>query len=359
MVTQPFGGVFNGTRALVTGHTGFKGAWLTIWLRELGAQVTGISLPDPPSAPNLFDLLEVAPEIQDLRFDLAEFERTKDAISEAAPDVVFHLAAQPLVLEGYTNPHGTIQTNVLGTTNVLEAVRAIGSVRSVVIATTDKCYRRDGGPHPFVESDPLGGPDPYSASKAAAEMVCAAYRQLPAMPPVATIRAGNVLGGGDWGAHRLVPDLIRAWKNDEPVILRNPDSVRPWQNILDCLGGYLSVSQLHLETGAEPFGAYNIGPLAGASGSSVSEIIEASITALGGGTWKQEDGDPEKPENPALFLDVTRAVEHLGWRPQLTGQQAASNAAEWYRRFYKGESAAKLCHQALRIFRSSAASNFD
>jgi CDP-glucose 4,6-dehydratase len=358
MVTQPFGGAFNGTRALVTGHTGFKGAWLTLWLRELGAQVTGISLPDPPSAPNLFDLLEVAPEIQDLRFDLADFERTKEAISEAAPDVVFHLAAQPLVLEGYANPHGTIQTNVLGATNVLEAVRAISGVRSVVIATTDKCYRPDDGPHPFVESDPLGGLDPYSASKAAAEMVCAAYRQLPAMPPVATIRAGNVLGGGDWGAHRLVPDLIRAWENDEPVLLRNPESVRPWQDILDCLGGYLRVSQLHLETGTEPFGAYNIGPLAGAR-DSVSEIIETSITALGGGTWKQVDGDPAKPENPVLFLDATRAVEHLGWRPRLTGLQAASHAAEWYRRFYGGESAAELCHQSLTTFQSLAASSSD
>ena len=328
MVAREF---WRGQRVLVTGHTGFKGGWLVTWLGELGARVTGYALP-PDTTPSFFERSGLAGRLTSHLADVRDPVALGEALGAAEPRVVFHLAAQPLVRRSYREPVATFATNVLGTAHLLEAARRVPSVEAVVVVTSDKCYEpRAGGPA-FREDDPLGGPDPYSASKAGAELVTAAYRHsffTGGGPRVATARAGNVIGGGDWAEDRLLPDAMRALGRGEPVRVRNPAAVRPWQHVLEPLGGYLMLAE-RLCAGDDATGSWNFGPRE-EDAVSVATLVELVLGFCDGGRWEAapESGAPH--EAPVLRLDATRARARLGWRPALTLKEAAGLTVAWYR----------------------------
>ena len=322
----------------VTGHTGFKGAWLAIWLHQLGAKVHGYAL-TPPTEPSLFDIARVGSLLDsDVRSDLADIAALKSAIQETRPEVVFHLAAQPLVRESYRDPLGTLAGNVMGTAHVLEAVRAADSVRAVVLITTDKVYENREWVYPYREVDPLGGLDPYSASKAAAEIVAASYRASfftgkaghPAR--VATARAGNVIGGGDWAMDRLVPDCLRAFDVGEPVRLRFPKAVRPWQHVLEPLAGYLLLAErLCGPEGGHFANAWNFGPDAGGD-AAVGGVAEAVARLSGEDAQVEFELSTENPHEAGLLrLDNTLAHTELGWQPRWSLQQALTRTVDWHK----------------------------
>jgi CDP-glucose 4,6-dehydratase len=301
---------WRGRRVLLTGHTGFKGAWLALWLHQLGAQVTGFGGP-PPTDPSLFALARVGELLDDLRGDVRDADAVLAAARRARPEIVFHLAAQALVARGFEDPAGTFATNVTGTINVLEATRGVPAV----VVTSDKCYAP--GPRPHREDDPLGGGDPYSASKAAQEHVVAAYREAFGLS-LATVRAGNAIGGGDWAAGRLIPDLARARAAGEPVAIRHPDAVRPWQHVLNPLAGYLRVAE-GLLAGEPVAEAWNFGPDA------EDERPVRWLVERWGAPMTVGAGDAR--EAPVLRVDSTKARERLGWRPAwdlATGLDAAA-----------------------------------
>ena len=266
-----FGGVYRGRRVFVTGHTGFKGAWLSRWLVRVGADVTGYAL-EPPSDPSLFQALRLQDDVRHIVADVRDHERLTGEMAKARPEVVFHLAAQPLVRESYLAPRPTFDTNVMGTVNVLEAARRSASVSAVVVVTSDKCYRNEGDGRALLEGDPLGGLDPYSSSKGCAELVTAAYAAsffAEGSCAIASARAGNVIGGGDWAADRIVPDCVRALAAGETVVVRNPEAVRPWQHVLEPLAGYLGLGESLLQGGHEFAGPWNFGPSPGDQGLTV------------------------------------------------------------------------------------------
>ena len=325
MARRPVNGFWAGRRVLVTGHTGFKGAWLTMWLHALGARVTGFSGP-PPTVPSLFALARVAELCNDRRGDVRDDAAVADAVEAARAEVVFHLAAQPIVREALEDPAGTFATNVIGTSHVLAAA----GDAAVVCVTSDKCYVRGDGP--YREGDPLGGSEPYSASKAAQEHVAAAHREAFGVR-VATARAGNVIGGGDWARHRLVPDLVRARESGEPVTLRHPDAVRPWQHVLDALSGYLRLAE-RLTESADWATAWNFGPDEVRSVRWVVDRVRAR--------WPLDvEVVPaaDAVEAPALRLDATRARERLGWRPRLDIAAAIDATVSWHDSVRKGADA--------------------
>lgn len=332
----PFGGAYAGRRVLVTGHTGFKGSWLVLWLQALGARVHGLALPPEPGPNHLQALgLDLPQSLADLR-DAAAVRRT---LAAARPEIVFHLAAQPLVRRGYREPAETFAVNVGGLVALLEAVRSTGSVRAVVNATTDKCYRNDASARGFVEDDPLGGRDPYSASKACAEIVSASYRDsflAQRDPPVglATARAGNVIGGGDWGEDRLVPDLVRAACAGRAALIRQPHATRPWQHVLEPLSGYLLLGARLLAGDAAAADAYNLGPSA-EDHLSVGEVV-ARMSARWPAVRIEPDPRTHPHEAARLHLDCTRARDRLGWRPVWTAGVAIARTADWYRRWHDG-----------------------
>lgn len=361
-----FAGVYAGRRVFVTGHTGFKGSWLTSWLLDLGAHVTGYAL-DPPTVPNLFEAIGLDQgfssdgRLTDLRADVRDAERLSAALMEAAPEVVFHLAAQPLVRRSYAEPHLTLETNVMGTANLLEAVRTAAAAghapRAVVVVTSDKCYENLETDHAYVEGDALGGWDLYSASKACTEIVCGAYRRSFFLgtdaPRLATVRAGNVIGGGDWGVDRLVPDCVRAFAEGREVELRNPASVRPWQHVLEPLSGYLCLAAA-LTAGA-PFGtderaadglAWNFGP--GARGRRTArEVVDLFSKAWGSGGWTRSTDAREQPHEAGLLeLDSTKAERDLGWRPVWVPSGAVEATALWYHAHAAGQNAEALRQRA-------------
>src|SRR5215217_3911738 len=305
---------WNGTRVLLTGHTGFKGAWLTLWLHSLGARVTGFSGP-PPTVPSLFELARVGEACADVRGDVRDAAAVAAAADEA--EVVFHLAAQPIVRAALDDPAGTFEVNVLGTAHVLEAARHA----AVVCVTSDKCYAPGPGPHR--EGDPLGGADPYSASKAAQEHVAAAYREALGVR-VATARAGNVIGGGDWGRDRLLPDLVRARESGAPVTLRHPDAVRPWQHVLDPLAGYLRLAE-RLAESADYADAWNFGP---AGADTVRWVVDRVRERWPLAVQVSPAGDAV--EAPALRLDAAKARERLGWEPRLATSEALVATVFWH-----------------------------
>ncbi|HET8755747.1 MAG TPA: CDP-glucose 4,6-dehydratase [Solirubrobacteraceae bacterium] len=306
-------GFWDGRRVLVTGHTGFKGAWLTLWLHALGARVTGFSGP-PPTAPSLFELARVAELCDDLRGDV----RDADAVARAAAgaEVVFHLAAQPIVRAALEDPAGTFSTNVVGTAHVLGAARDA----AVVCVTSDKCYAPGPGPHR--EGDPLGGGEPYAASKAAQEHVAASYREALGVR-VATARAGNVIGGGDWGRDRLLPDLVRASERGTPVTLRHPGAVRPWQHVLDPLAGYLRLAERLFESSGYAE-AWNFGP----DGAETVAWVVDQVRARWPLTVDVSEG--HAVEAPPLRLDASKARERLGWQPRLTLPEALAATVFWH-----------------------------
>jgi len=345
---RAFGDVFQGIPVLVTGHTGFKGSWLSVWLNELGAEVIGYSL-DPPTVPSNFEASRLARRIVDARDDVRELDALQRAIAEFKPQVVFHLAAQTIVRASYINPKETFDVNVGGTVNVLEAARSASSVRAVVCITTDKCYENQEWMWGYRENDRLGGRDPYSASKAMAELAISAYRQS-FFPPdryaehrvaVASTRAGNVIGGGDWGANRLVPDCVRALMESRTIHVRNPRSVRPWQFVLEPLSGYLWLAARLLQEGGGFAQAWNFGPLERLA-VSVEDLIQELIQLWGAGDWKDVSSDQAPHEAGLLMLSWEKAANLLGWQPIYTWRQALAETLGWFKEYHERDSSADM-----------------
>lgn len=350
-----FGDAYAGRRVFVTGHTGFKGTWLSEWLLDLGAQVTGYAL-DPESRPNMFESVgliggyakppDVRGTFRDMRGDVRDRESLSAALAEAEPEIIFHLAAQPLVRRSYSEPHLTLDTNVMGTVHLLEAVRSLcGAGRgpeAVVVVTSDKCYENPETGYGCTEADSLGGWDVYSASKACAEIVTSAYRRsfflAPGSPRLATARAGNVIGGGDWGVDRIVPDCARALIAGHAVEVRNPDAVRPWQHVLESLSGYLWLGARLWRAevaGGDPRRAdacaWNLGP-GTESSRTVREVVELFLRAWGDGEWRLAPGAGDQPHEAGLLnLDASKAHDLLGWRPVWAVEEAVDATAGWYR----------------------------
>jgi CDP-glucose 4,6-dehydratase len=323
---------FSGRRILVTGHTGFKGSWLCAWLTRLGAQVTGFS-DALPSNPCQFELLDL--DLNDRRGDIADHAAVRAVMEQARPEIVFHLAAQPIVRLSYDDPIGTYRTNVLGTLTLLEAVRGVGGVEALVSATTDKVYRNKEWVWSYREDDELGGSDPYSASKSCVELMTRSYCESffrDAGPAVASVRAGNVIGGGDWAADRLVPDVVRAAFSGETLSIRNPDSTRPWQHVLDPLCGYLRTAASLLGDDAPHYDTWNFGP-ARQAGMSVRRIVEATRTMLPGLQVAFGQADAARHESNVLQLDSAKAIKSLGWWPVWEDEMLERTMA-WYGAFY-------------------------
>jgi CDP-glucose 4,6-dehydratase len=332
-------------RVLLTGHTGFKGSWLSLWLQSLGARVSGWA-PGAPTEPSLYALAGVAAGMTERSVDVRDREAVREALAAERPQVVLHLAAQPMVRRSLLEPALTYEVNVMGTVNVLDAVRLVGDdVQAVVVVTSDKCYENpqhdEGVGRPFIESDPMGGNDPYSSSKGAAELVAAAYRRSFFMaadaPRVATARAGNVIGGGDWGEDRLIPDIVRAATvpGGQPIRLRHPGAVRPWQHVLNPLGGYLTLAQELTRSPALADG-WNFGPPAG-DARPVSWIVQQMCEQWDSAFAWEADAGENPPEAAHLELDSGRAERELGWRAGWDLREALRRIVEWHMAHQRGE----------------------
>lgn len=332
-------GFWRDRRVLVTGHSGFKGVWLTLWLRALGARVSGFSGP-PPSAPSLYELARAGEDVEDFEGDVRDAHALERAVAASRPEVVVHMAAQALVRRSFEDPRETYEINTMGTVNLLDAVRRHGQgVRAIVVVTSDKCYENREWEWGYREDEPIGGHDPYSSSKGCAELVTSAFRSSffsdPDGPRVASARAGNVIGGGDWGADRLVPDLIRAALAGEQLRVRNPNSIRPWQHVLNPLSGYLLLAQALCE-GAEHATAWNFGP-AEQDARPVGWLVERLAEQWPGGLgWSVDDG-PHPHEARYLKLDSSRARARLGWRPPVELDGALASIVAWYRALSEGK----------------------
>ncbi|AMK18869.1 CDP-glucose 4,6-dehydratase [Sphingobium sp. MI1205] len=327
--------LWEGRRVFVTGHTGFKGGWLSLWLQRLGAHVTGLSLP-APTQPSFFEQTRLSELVHHIEGDIRDERTVADAIEAARPEIVFHLAAQPLVRYSYANPVETYATNVMGTVHVLEACRTSDSVQAVVCVTTDKCYENREWVWPYRESDPMGGYDPYSSSKGAAELAIAAYRRsYPRKAKIASARAGNVIGGGDWAEDRLIPDIIRALIAGERPVIRNPASIRPWQHVLEALSGYLAIGERLLEGHDEMAAAWNFGP-SDDDTQPVSWIVDQILAAWGAeGAWERPSA-PQPHEAVLLRLDSSKARSELGWRPKLSLNEALTKIVDWHKDVARG-----------------------
>jgi CDP-glucose 4,6-dehydratase len=337
---------WKGKRVFLTGHTGFKGGWLALWLASKGAVVRGYAL-DPCTDPNLFTVARIGSVVEDIRGDIRNPATLEPALHDFAPEVVFHMAAQPLVRFSYEDPIGTYETNVIGTARVLDAIRRTPSVRAVVSITTDKCYENKEWVWGYRETDPLGGYDPYSSSKACAEIVSAAYRQsyFPVatlgqpgghQTAIATARAGNVIGGGDWSLDRLIPDLVRGFLAGEPVRIRRPHAIRPWQHVLEPLAGYISLAEHLLAPNPAHYAtAYNFGPYDD-DVRPVEWIAEKMTGFWGNGARWTLDPDPGVHEAGYLKLDASRARADLGWTPHLRLETALEWLVQWYRAWQSG-----------------------
>lgn len=330
---KQFGDIYRGKRVLVTGHTGFKGSWLTLWLEGLGAKLAGISL---QSNTNTNHWNQIRIDIDDYRNDIRDASALNKLIKLIQPEIVFHLAAQPLVRRSYRDPYETWSTNVMGTVNVLEACRSAKCVKAVVVVTTDKCYENKEWPWGYRENDRLGGRDPYSASKAAAELVAASYRDSffhsDSSPAIATARAGNVIGGGDWSEDRLIPDLVHAIEIRQPLEIRSPKATRPWQHVLESLSGYLLLGKGLIESREKYACSWNFGPVA-EDNISVQEIVNKLNLKWHGLQWKCANSQIEHEAN-ALFLDSAKAYKILRWKPIWSIDQALEKTADWYQAWF-------------------------
>jgi CDP-glucose 4,6-dehydratase len=332
----------------LTGHTGFKGAWLSLVLDRLGAIVTGYSLA-PPGEPNIFDGARVEKHVRSVVADIRDLNALKAAAVAAEPEVMLHLAAQSLVLASYDAPLDTFSTNVMGTANILEVARVVPSVQAVLVVTTDKVYKNREWIWPYRENDELGGRDPYSSSKACAELVASAYRDSFLSGrgvALATARAGNVIGGGDWAANRIVPDFVRAAIAKEPLTVRNPNSTRPWQHLLEPLEGYLRLAEHLLVEPTRAAGAWNFGPSADAV-QPVRRLVDRLVEGWGdGAAWTHERID-QPHEATLLTLDSAKARQALGWAPRLGFEQGVKLTVDWYKAFARGEDPEALTLQQI------------
>jgi len=335
---------FSGKSVLVTGHTGFKGSWLALWLHRLGASVTGYAL-DPPGKPNHFEAAGVAGLLaDDVRGDIRDAEMMADVVRRSEPDVIFHLAAQPIVRASLVEPRYTFDVNVVGTASVLDGVRSAGQPCTVVVISSDKCYRNDGQVWGFRESDPLGGHDPYSASKAGTELVVDSYRS--SFFPIdrladhgvrlASARAGNVIGGGDWADDRIVPDAMRALAAGADLIVRKPGSTRPWQHVLEPLSGYLALAErlLSNDTPARWADAWNFGPQP-VDEATVADLATAIVTAWGSGRWTSLAGSSSEIEATTLRIAIDKAISLLDWKPRWHLSETVERTVHWYREYYR------------------------
>lgn len=339
----------NGRRVLVTGHTGFKGGWLALWLREMGADVTGLALP-PTTTPSLFDQVRLDELVTHIEGDIRDADTVARVVRECRPEIVFHLAAQPLVRASYADPVGTYATNVMGTIHVLEACRAVESVKAVVGVTSDKCYENREWVWPYRESDPMGGHDPYSSSKGAAELAIASWRRsfFDNGALVASARAGNVIGGGDWADDRLIPDLVRAMLAGEAPSIRSPRAIRPWQHVLDALSGYMLLGLRLLEGDRSAATGWNFGPSSDDT-RPVEFVAEEMIRRWGGLAWEQPQGTQPHEAN-LLSLDCAKARSELGWRPTLCLEDAIAMVVDWHRAVAEGADARSISLEQLRAY---------
>ncbi|MGB6009483.1 CDP-glucose 4,6-dehydratase [Castellaniella sp.] len=350
---KPDPAFWRGRRVVLTGHTGFKGSWLALWLHRLGARVTGVALP-PTSEPNLYTQARVG-ELCDSHFiDIRDAQALADRVRRAEPEVVFHLAAQALVRAGYEDPLATYATNVMGTAHVLEALRGVEGLRVAVMVTTDKVYRNLEQAYPYREDDALGGHDPYSASKAASELVIASYRDafLSARGvALASARAGNVIGGGDWAADRLVPDAVRCWQAGQALPVRRPQAIRPWQHVLEPVCAYLRLAESLYATPTLA-GAYNFGPHTHEA-ATVRQVVGQARQAYGGGGVQWGDGGEGPHEAGWLALEVARARAVLGIEPRWALSESIARTMAWYRHRHEGEDARALCEADIRAFEAA------
>ena len=325
---------YSGRTVLVTGCSGFKGSWLSVWLTTLGAKVVGYAL-KPPTEPSMFRSLSLDKHIASIEADVRDEAALRQAFKTYKPEIVFHLAAQPLVFYSYLEPKETFETNVMGTVNVLEAVRYTGTVKSIVVVTTDKCYENREWVYGYRETDPLGGYDPYSASKGCAELVVNAFRSsffTGSGIGLASARAGNVIGGGDWAADRLLPDFARAVVDNKPIRIRNPHSTRPWQHVLEPLFGYLLLGALLLDEPEKYSNAWNFGPR-DTDVLSVDELLKLAIKEWGAGRVEVV-GNVHPHEANLLKLDISKAEAYLKWHPVFSCHDAIKRTVEWYKRYY-------------------------
>lgn len=327
---------YKGKKVLVTGHSGFKGSWLTLWLKEMGADVCGYALP-PNTTPSLFNAAHVEDGIVNIFGDILDADKLNKTFQDFQPEIVFHLAAQPLVRLSYAEPVLTYQTNVMGTLHVLEAARKTASVKAFVNVTTDKCYENKEVNRGYKEDEPMGGYDMYSSSKGCVEILSSSYRRsfLQNGYAMATARAGNVIGGGDWAADRLIPDCVRAIEAGQEIEIRNPVATRPWQHVLEPLSGYLLLGHLLYTQGSKYAEGFNLGPNAD-SVLTVAEVAQLAVKEYGRGSVKVHKRDDLHEAN-LLMLDITKAAQVLGWTPTYTAQEAIAKTIAWYKHFYQGE----------------------
>ena len=361
---QTSASALRGKSVFVTGHTGFKGSWASLWLARLGANVTGYSL-EPPTEPSNFAVSGVADVLAGhYQADIRDAANLSAAIEAGRPDVVLHMAAQALVREGYRSPRETFDVNVVGTAGLLDAIRAAGRPCVVILITSDKCYENLETDRGYREDDRLGGQDPYSASKGAQELVAAAYRRS-FFPPeqlsrhgvkLATVRAGNVIGGGDWAPDRIVTDIVTALSTGRPVPVRNPGAVRPWQHVLEPLDGYFVLAARMLKSDDPKWcSAWNFGP-AGGTAMSVRELVEQFCAAWGEGTWEDCSDPDAPPEAHLLQLNVDKVGRELGWRPRWDVRKAVARTARWYKRFHEGAPAMhQACEEDIAAYEGSRA----
>jgi CDP-glucose 4,6-dehydratase len=345
--------IYKGKRILVTGHTGFKGSWLSIWLNELGAQVIGYAL-NPYTEKDNFVVSNLSDKIIDIRGDVRDYNKLKEVFGKHKPEVVFHLAAQSLVIEGYDNPKETFDVNIGGTVNVLENCRLSKSVEIIINITSDKCYENKEWVWGYRETDALGGYDPYSSSKACAEMVTRAYRNSffnvddfkSHGKALSTVRAGNVIGGGDWREDRIIPDCIRSLEKSEPIYIRNPFFTRPWQFMLEPLGGYLLLGGKMFEDFEKYCGAWNFGP-ASSSIITVKELVTLLLKKYGKGSWEHHPYRNKIRETTHLSLDVSKAKHRLGWNPCLSIEEAVGKTVDWYKSYRDISNMYDFCKQQI------------
>lgn len=352
---------WQGKRVFLTGHTGFKGSWLSLWLQSLGAEVIGYSL-EPPSVPALFDEAHVGDGMRSIKGDILDLPKLQKTLQENKPDIVIHMAAQSLVQKSYRFPIETFSTNIMGTANVLEATRHVDSIRVVINVTSDKCYENQEWAWGYRENDPMGGHDPYSCSKGCAELITASYRRSyfnsEHAANIASVRAGNVIGGGDWAADRIVPDCIRAIVQGKSILIRNPNAIRPWQHVLEPLAGYLLLAQRLWDNGQNYAEGWNFGPDE-QHAVSVETMVNILCQLWGNDAKWSVDTDEHFHEAHYLKLDSSKAIQSLAWRPILDIQETIALTVDWYKRYYEGEDPQKVTLEQISEYQTMCKENRD